>query len=206
MHKTLATTLPVFDQEPKEMPKASEIKRGFVIEHDGRVWAVRDLSRSTPTARGGGTLFRFRLGAIPGGHRQELTLKGDDLVREADLVRRVSTFSYRDGDDFVFMDDEDFSQYTLNSDAIGDAAGYIGDGLAGVYVLLIEGAPVAIQLPQSVELEVTDTAPVMKGATASRSNKPATTETGLDVMVPDYITPGERIKVNTETAEFMGRI
>lgn len=176
------------------------------MEHDGRVWAVRDLSRSTPTARGGGTLFRFRLEAIPGRHRQELTLKGDDLVREADLVRRVSTFSYRDGDEFVFMDDEDFSQYTLNSDAIGDAAGYIGEGLAGVYVLLIEGAPVAIQLPQSVELEVTDTAPVMKGATASRSNKPATTETGLDVMVPDYITPGERIKVNTETAEFMGRI
>ena len=175
------------------------------MEHDGRVWAVRDLSRSTPTARGGGTLFRFKLEAIPGGDRQELTLKGDDTVREADLVRRQSTFSYRDGEDFVFMDDEDFSQYTLNSDAIGDAAGFIGDGLAGVYVLLIEGAPVAIQLAAVGGTEVTDTAPVMKGATASRSNKPATTETGLDVMVPDYVTPGERIRLNTESGEFMGR-
>lgn len=187
------------------MPRASEVKRGFVMEYDGRVWAVRDLSRSTPTARGGGTLFRFKIEAIPGGDRQELTLKGDDMVRGADLVRRLSTFSYRDGDEFVFMDDEDFSQYTLNLVAMGDAAGYITDGLAGIYVLLIEGVPVAIQLPQSVELEVTDTAPVMKGATASRSAKPATTETGLEVMVPDYVTPGERIKVNTESGEFMGR-
>jgi len=187
------------------MPRATEIKRGFVMEHDGRVWAVRDLSRSTPTARGGGTLFRFKLEAIPGGDRQELTLKGDDLVREADLVRRQSTFSYRDGEDYVFMDDEDFSQYTLNAAAVGEAGGFITDGLGGIMVLVIDGAPAALQLPQSVELQVTETAPVIKGATASLSAKPATTETGLDVMVPDYITNGERIRVNTESGEFMGR-
>lgn len=187
------------------MPKASDVKKGFVLEHDGRVWAVRDLSRSAPTARGGGTLHRFKLEAVPGGERRELTLKSDDTVREADLVRRQATFSYRDGDDYVFMDDEDFSQYTLSPDAIGEATGYIVDGLAGCYVLLIEGAPVALQLPQSVALAVTDTAPVIKGATASRSAKPATTETGVEVMVPDYITPGERIRVNTETGEFMSR-
>ena len=187
------------------MPKASDIKRGAVIEQDGRAWTVRDISRSTPTARGGGTLFRFKLESIPGGDRQELTLKGDDSVSDADLVRRQSTYSYRDGDDYVFMDDEDFSQYVLTADRIGDAAGYITDGLTGCFVLLIDGCPAALQLPQSVELEVTDTAPVMKGATASRSAKPATTETGVEVMVPDYITPGERIRVNTETGEFMSR-
>ncbi|MGK7296909.1 MAG: elongation factor P-like protein EfpL [Candidatus Wenzhouxiangella sp. M2_3B_020] len=187
------------------MPRASDTKRGAVIEHGGRVWAVRDVSRSTPTARGGGTLFRFKLESIPGGDRQELTLKGDDAVVEADLVRRQSTFSYRDGDAWVFMDDEDFSQYVLSPEAVGDAAGYITEGLGGIYVLLIDGSPAAIQLPQSVELEVADTAPVMKGATASRSAKPATTETGVEVMVPDYITPGERIRVNTETGEFMSR-
>jgi len=187
------------------MPKASDIKRGSVVERDGRVWSVRDISRSTPTARGGGTLFRFRLESIPGGDRQELTLKGDDALDEADLVRRQSIYSYRDGDDYVFMDDEDFSQYLLSPEHLGDAAAYISDGLTGCFVLLIDGAPAALQLPQSVELEVTDTAPVMKGATASRSAKPATTETGVEVMVPDYITPGERIRVNTETGEFMSR-
>ena len=187
------------------MPKASEIKRGFVVEHQQRVWAVRDISRSAPTARGSGTLFRFKLESIPEGDRQELTLKGDEILREADLVRRQSTFSYSDGEELVFMDDEDYSQYALQASVIGDATSYITDGLANIYVLLIEGQPVAIQLPQSVELEITDTAPVIKGATANRSAKPATTETGLEVMVPDYITPGERVRINTDTGEFMGR-
>ncbi|MEM1081331.1 MAG: elongation factor P-like protein YeiP [Pseudomonadota bacterium] len=188
------------------MPKANEIKRGHVVEHQQRVWAVRDISRSAPTARGSGTLYRFKLESIPGGDRQELTLKGDELLPEADLVRRQSTFSYSDGDELVFMDDEDFSQYSLGREAIGHDAGYITDGLANVYVLLIEGQPVAIQLPQSVELDIIDTAPVLKGATASRSAKPATTETGLDLMVPDYITPGDRVRVNTESGQFMGRV
>lgn len=187
------------------MPRASEIKKGFVVEHDGKVWTVRDIERSTPTARGGGTLFRFRLVAIPGGERQELTLKGDDTLPEADLSRRQSDLSYREGDSFVFMDNETFAQYTLGPDAVGEAASYITDDLKDVYVLLIADQPVAIQLPQSVELEVVETAPVMKGATASRSAKPARTETDLEVMVPDYITTGERIRVNTETGEFMGR-
>lgn len=190
----------------KSMPRASEVKRGQVIEHDGIVYVVRQIDRSAPTARGGGTLFRFKLEAIPAGDRRELTFKGDDLLRDADLSRRQSEYSYRDGDGFVFMDSEDYSQYVLAESAIGDAAAYITDGLQGIYVLIIADNPVAIQLPQSVVLEVTETAPVMKGATASKSSKPATLETGLEVMVPDYITPGERIKVNTETGEFMSRI
>lgn len=187
------------------MPRANEIKRGQVIEHDGTVYAVRQIDRSAPTARGGGTLYRFKLEAIPAGDRRELTLKGDDMVREADLSRRQSEFSYRDADGFVFMDNEDFSQYILSEDAVGDAVGYITDGLQGIYVLIIGDDPVAIQLPQSVILEVRDTAPVMKGASANKSSKPATVETGLEVMVPDYITPGEKVKVNTETGEFMSR-
>jgi elongation factor P len=187
------------------MPKASEIKRGQVIEQDGIVYAVRQIDRSAPTARGGGTIYRFKLEAIPAGDRRELTFKGDDMIREADLSRRQCEFSYRDADGFVFMDSEDYSQYVLSEADIGDAAGYITDGLTGIYVLIIGEQPVAIQLPQSVTLEVTETAPVMKGASANRSAKPATLETGLDILVPDYITPGEKVKVNTETGEFMSR-
>ncbi len=187
------------------MPKANEIKRGQVVEHDRRVWVVRDLSRSSPTARGGNTLYRFKLQAVPGGERLELSLKGDEVLRPADLTRRQCSFSYNEGATFVFMDGEDYTQYTLDADAVGEASGYITAGLENIQVLLIDGAPVAVELPQSVELEVIDTAPVMKGATASRSAKPARMNTGIDVMVPDYITTGERIKVNTETGEFMGR-
>lgn len=187
------------------MPRVSEIKRGQVVEYDGRVYAVRQIDRSAPTARGGSTLYRFKLESIPGGDRKEATLKGDDMLKDADLVRRQCEFSYRDGNQFVFMDSEDFSQYLIDADVIGDGAGYITDGLQGIFVMIIEDTPVAIQLPQSVVLEVTDTAPVMKGATATKSNKPASLVTGLEILVPDYITPGETVRVNTESGEFMGR-
>jgi len=187
------------------MAKASEVKRGQVVEHDGAVYAIRSIDRSAPTARGGGTLFRFKLQAIPGGERREVTLKGDDVLKEADLVRRQSEFSYRDGNQFVFMDSEDFTQYLIDAEVVGDAATYITDGLGEIYVMIIDDAPAAIQLPQSVVLEVTETAPVMKGATATKSNKPATLETGLEIQVPDYITPGEKVRVNTESGEFMSR-
>lgn len=187
------------------MPKAPEIKRGQVIEYEGIVYSVKQIERSAPTARGGGTLYRFKVNAIPSGDRREFTFKGDDVLKEADLVRRLCEYSYRDGDDWVFMDQEDYSQYVLSNQAVGDAADYLLEGQQDIYVLIIADQPVSIQLPQSVTLAVADTAPVMKGATASRSAKPARLETGLDVMVPDYITIGEAIKVNTETGEFMSR-
>lgn len=187
------------------MPKASDVKRGQVIDVDGAVCAVRQIDRSSPTARGGGTLYRLKVEGIPGGERRELTFKGDDMIREADLSRRQCSYSYRDGDGFVFMDDEDYSQYLIDESALGDQVGYLTEGLPGIYVLIIGETPVAIQLPQSVILEVLDTAPVLKGASANKSNKPATLATGIEVLVPDYITPGEAIKVNTETGEFMSR-
>lgn len=187
------------------MPKVNEIKRGQVVEHEGTVYAVRQIDRSAPTARGGGTIFRFKLEAIPGGERREFSFKSDDSLKDADLSRRLCEYSYRDADGFVFMDGEDYSQYVLSESDVGEAAAYLLEGQTGIYVLIIGTQPVAIQLPQSVILEVADTAPVMKGATASRSAKPAKLATGVDVMVPDYITPGEKIKVNTETGEFMGR-
>jgi elongation factor P len=105
----------------------------------------------------------------------------------------------------VFLDDEDYTPYTLDADAIGDAAGYIVDDLSGIYVQLIEDAPVAIQLPQSVALEVVETPPELKGGTATKRPKPAKLSTGIEIMVPEYIGNGEKVWVNTSTGEFAGR-
>lgn len=185
--------------------KASEIKRGNVVEHEGRVWQVRAIERSSPQGRGGNVTFRFTLYSVPGGQKLDLSLRAEDELRETELTRRAATFSYRDGDSWVFMDDEDFSQYTLGSDAIGEASGYISDGLANCHVQLIDEVPVAVQLPAMVALEVTDTAPELKGASATKRAKPATLSTGLEILVPEYITPGERVLVNTATGEFGGR-
>ncbi len=185
--------------------KASEIKKGNVVEHNGTVYQVRDIERSSPTARGGNVTFRFTMYSVPGGSKFDLSLRADDELKEVELSRRAATYSYMDGELFVFMDNEDFTQYLLDPAAVGDAAGYISEGLAGCFVQVIDDQPVALQLPASVELEVVDTAPEMKGATATKRPKPARLNTGLEIQVPEYITVGERIWVNTATGEFAGR-
>ena len=165
--------------------RASEIKRGNVVEHDGKVWQVRDIERSAPQGRGGNVTFRFTMYSVPGAQKLDLSLRAEDDLRETELERRSANFSYKDGDGFVFMDAENYAQYTLGAEAIGDAAGFIADGLEGCYVQLIEGAPVAVQLPPSVTLEVVDTAPELKGATATKRPKPATLNTGIEIQVPE---------------------
>ena len=103
------------------------------------------------------------------------------------------------------MDAEDYTQYTLGNDVVGDAAGYISAGLEGCFVQLIDGAPVALQLPPTVTLEVVDTAPELKGATATKRPKPAKLNTGIEIQVPEYIRVGEKVLVSTLTGEFAGR-
>ena len=185
--------------------KAFDIKRGNVIEYNGRVWQVRDIERSSPTARGGNVTFRFTLYSVPGAQKYDLSLRADDELKETELVRRAVSYSYMDGDAFVFMDTENYTQYTLGRDAVGDAAGYIADGLEGCYVQLIDDAPVALQLPPTVTLQVVDTAPELKGATATKRPKPAKLNTGIEIQVPEYISTGEKILVSTTTGEFSGR-
>jgi len=185
--------------------KASDIKKGNVVEHDGKVYQIRDIERSSPQGRGGNVKFRFIMYSVPGGTKLDVTMGADDDLKETELIRRAVNYSYKDGDAFVFMDSEDYTQYTLDANVVGEASGYLVDGIEGCYVQLIDEAPVALQLPQSVVLEVVETAPEMKGATATKRPKPAKLSTGLEIQVPEYITNGEKITVNTTTGEFAGR-
>lgn len=185
--------------------KASDVKKGNVVEHDGAVYQVRDIERSAPTARGGNVTFRFTLYSIPGGRKHDLSLRAEDDLTEVDLVRRAANFSYKDDEAFVFMDAEDYTQYVLGPELVGDSAGYIVEDLEGYYVQLIDDVPVALQVPTSVLLTVADTAPELKGASATKRTKPATLNTGVEIQVPDYIGTGEKVWVNTLTGEFSGR-
>ncbi|HEU4670473.1 MAG TPA: elongation factor P-like protein YeiP [Dyella sp.] len=185
--------------------KASDVKKGNVVEHDGTVYQVRDVERSSPTARGGNVTFRFTMYSIPGGRKFDLSLRADDDLKEMDLVRRAATFSYMDGEAFVFMDTEDYTQYLLSPELVGDNAGYIVEELEGYYVQLIDDAPVGLQVPTSVMLTVVDTAPELKGASATKRTKPARLNTGIEIQVPEYITNDEKVWVNTTTGEFGGR-
>ena len=153
--------------------KASDVKKGNVVEHEGTVYQVRDIERSSPTARGGNVTFRFTLYSIPGGRKFDLSLRADDDLKEMELVRRAANFSYMDGEAYVFMDNEDYTQYTLDPELVGENSGYIVESVEGYYVQLIDDAPVGLQVPTSVLLTVVDTAPELKGASATKRTKPA---------------------------------
>lgn len=185
--------------------KASDIKRGFVASHNNQTYVVKNVERSAPTARGGNTTFRFSLYSVPGGQKLDLSLRADDELAEVDLTRRTATYSYKDGDAFVFLDAEDYTPWTLDPDVVGDMAGFLTEGLENCWVQVVDERAIGVQLPQSVVLEVVDTAPEMKGATATKRPKPAKLSTGIEIQVPEYVRVGERIFVNTETGEFAGR-
>ncbi|AER56602.1 elongation factor P [Pseudoxanthomonas spadix BD-a59] len=185
--------------------KAADIKKGNVVEYNNGIYQIRDIERSSPQGRGGNVRFRFIMYSVPGGTKLDASFDADDNLPEVELLRRQATFSYMDGEAFVFLDDEDYTPYTLDAEVIGDAAGYISQGLAGSYVQVIDEQPVALQLPQHVTLEVVETPPELKGGTATKRPKPARLSTGIEIMVPEYITTGERILINTTTGEFGGR-
>lgn len=185
--------------------RAAELKRGMVIEHEGRIYQVHEVERSAPTARNSNVTFRFTLYGIPGGAKLDLSLRAEDEVREVELERRAVQFSYRDGADFVFLDAQDFTPYALAAEIVGDQAVYLSEGLEGCFVRLLEDRPIGLELPPSVVLEIVETAPELKGATATKRSKPARLSTGIEVQVPDYLAVGDRVRISTLSGEYLGR-
>jgi len=115
-------------------------------------------------------------------------------------------FSYVDGDEYVFMDNEDYTPYNLNKDSIEDEVLFINEETQGIYIVVVDGAAVGLELPPSVDLVIEQTDPSIKGASATSRTKPATLTTGLTVQVPEHISTGDKIKINTEERKFMGRV
>jgi elongation factor P len=187
------------------MPKASELKKGDVVELDGIPHVVKQLEARSPSSRGASTLYKVRFNNLITGQKRDESLKGEDMLSGSDSQRVQVQFSYIDGSMYVFMDVEDYSQYLLSKEALEDQIEYLTDGLDGLTALLVEGNIVAVDLPQSVVMEIIETAPGIKGASASARTKPATLSTGLVVQVPEYIELGEKVKVNTTNGKFMSR-
>lgn len=188
------------------MPKASEIKKGSVVEIEGEVYLARQIDKRNPSARGASTLYKIKFFNVRTNQKLEQTLKGDDFVKDGDLVRKSVQFSYREGDMVTFMDTEDYSQYILDAEALEEQTPYMTDDLEGMIAMLVDGQIVGVEIPLTVELEITETAPGIKGASASARTKPALLSTGLEIQVPEYLESGERIKVNTTNAKFVSRV
>lgn len=187
------------------MPKASDLKRGMLIDINGAPHVVKHIDVKSPSSRGAATLYKVRYNNMQSGQKLDESYKGDDFLREADCQRVAVQYSYHDGSHYVFMNLEDYSQYELNGEDLEEQAAYLSEGLEGITALLQDGKVLSIELPQSLVFTIAETAPGIKGASASARTKPATTDSGLVVQVPEYLEPGEQIKVNTQTGKFMSR-
>ncbi len=187
------------------MPKASDIKKNTAVEFNNSVYIIKDIERSVPQGRAGGSLYRMRMYDVVSGAKTDETFKDSDMLTLADLIRRNVMFSYLDGDELVFMDNEDYTPYNLNKESIADEVLFIDENTQGIQVVIVDGSPVAVELPTSVDLTIVETDPSIKGGSATARTKPAILSTGLTVQVPEHISTGDKIRVNTTEKKFMGR-
>ena len=188
------------------MPRANEIKKGMVLNYNGKLLIVKDIDIQAPSARGAATLYKIRFADVRTGLKVEERFKGDDIVDTVTLTRRYVDFSYVDGNEYVFMDKEDYTPYIFTKDQIEEELLFIPEGgMPDMQVLTWDGVLLALELPQTVDLEIVETAPGIKGASASARNKPATLTTGLVVQVPEYLSAGEKIRIHIEEKRYMGR-
>lgn len=188
------------------MPKASELKRGTIVEINGVPHAVKQIEAKSPSSRGASTLYKIRFNNLQTKQKLDESYKSDDFLKEADCVRESVQYSYKEADNVIFMNNEDFSQYEVNANDIEEQMGYITEGMEGLSAMIMDGVLLSIELPQSVDMVIIDTVPNLKGATATGRTKPATLSTGLEIQVPEYMEIGETVKVNTGTGKFMSRV
>ena len=185
--------------------KANEIKKGLVIDQDGKKILIKHVIVQSPSSRSGSTLYKVTGSDISSGQKFERRYKGDEAVIPVEVSRRSVQLLFHDTDSFTFMDSESYDQYLLASDTLEEESDFLYDGLEGISALISDGDILGVELPVTLSLEITECAPAMKAASSSARTKPATLTTGLIVQVPEYLTPGELIKINTETREFISR-
>jgi len=182
--------------------QATRLKKGMLIKMEQDLFRVLELQHVTPGNLRG--FVRVKLRNIRNGAMSDQKLRSEDTLDRATLDERQMQYLYQDGDDYYFMDTVSFDQIHITNEALGESVNYLKPEMM-IQVEFYGTEPVGIELPQTVDLKVTDTAPGIKGATASAQVKPATLETGLVVQVPPFVNPGDLIRVSTDTGEYLSR-
>jgi elongation factor P len=159
----------------------------------------------TPSARGAATLYKFRGRNLVTKQKTDITLKGGESLDQADFERRSVKLMYADATHMHFLDQADYNQWSIALEDLESAKDYITESLEGMLAQIYNNECVGIQLPTAVELTIAECDPGVRGNSATNRNKPAKLETGLVVQVPEYISQGERIKVDTRSGEFLSR-
>lgn len=187
------------------MIKACDLKKSSVIEIDGVPHCIENITQSAPTARGGTTLYKVRFRNVSTKQKVDKTYKGDDALQEAYYDSKEVQYLYQDGDRYAFMDLESYDQFELVKEDIENVLPYLVEDMEGITALISNGQVLTLRVPDTIELEIVDCAPSMKGASATARTKPATLTTGLIVQVPEYIANGDVIKIDTRENKFLSR-
>lgn len=181
---------------------ASSLRKGNVVEKDGRLFVVLKAENFHPGKGTPTTSVDMR--RLPDGVKVSERWKTTEQVERATVDDRAYDFLYEDGEGFHFMNPETFEQITVSADVVGDDKVYLDDGLQ-VFLSTHDGVAISMELPQRLTLEIAETEPVVKGQTASSSYKPAMCTNGVRVMVPPHIGPGTRVVINTADNSYVGR-
>ena len=182
--------------------QATKLRKGMLFKLDKDLFRALDVQHVTPGNLRG--FVRVKARNIRSGTLADNKLRSEDLVERATLDERAMQYMYNDGTDYYFMDTSSYEQVHISGEALGDSVNYLKPEMT-VEVEFYGEEALGIELPATVDLAVTDTAPGIKGATASAQVKPATLETGLVVNVPPFINPGDLVRVSTETGEYLSR-
>ncbi len=183
--------------------KGSDIRTGNAVQMDGQTWIVIKYEHVKPGKGPAYTQVKLRNAAT--GSHTEKRLRGSEEVDQVDIDRREMEYLYSDSTGAVFMDNETYDQMTLGENLLGDSMQYVKANTT-ITVMVIQGSVVSMELPPAVELQITDTTPAIKGATATNQLKEATCETGLKTRVPPFIKEGEVVRISTETGEYLSRV
>jgi elongation factor P len=181
----------------------NDLKNGMVLDLDGQLWSVVWFQHHKPGK--GNTVVRTKLKHVLSGKVVDKTFNSDTKVDQAQVDRREMQYLYYDGSSWVFMDTQTYEQLSLDETVVGEAKNYLLEEQMAT-VSLHEENPLFIELPASVELEVTYTEPGLQGDRSTGGTKPATLQTGLQIQVPLFLTTGEKVKVDTRTGDYLGRV
>ncbi len=184
------------------MATTNDFKNGMTLNIDGQLWTVVEFQHVKPGK--GGAFVRSKLKNVLSGKVVDRTFNAGVKVDVANVDKREMQYLYREGDDFVFMDTQDYDQPRIPRDTVGDAADYLLEEQTAT-VAFNEGTPLYVELPASVELTVSQTDPGVQGDRSTGGTKPATLETGAQIQVPLFITTGEKVKVDTRSGGYLGR-
>ncbi len=185
------------------MIPATQLKTGMVIRHQGGLYRITHLNHVTP-GKGRG-MVHAKLRNVRTGDSQEHRFRSDERAENVSLEQQAMEYLYQDSDSLVFMNTQSFEQIHVTPEVIGDKVVYLQENMQ-VSVEFFEHEVIGVEIPMTVELDIEETAPPLKGATASGSLKPAQLTNGIQVRVPDYMKTGDRVKVDTRDGSFIERV